>query len=155
VSDINTLQDALSMIGSVGEITGKVGPAHAIIQSIESSFGIIKSTQPKRVLYLIWKDPWMAAGSETFIDRMLQTIGLENCAGHLSRYPKLSNEEISDLQPQHVFLSSEPYPFKEKHMQELQAIFPKTKISLVDGEMFSWYGSRLRLAPAYFNSLEL
>jgi ABC-type Fe3+-hydroxamate transport system substrate-binding protein len=155
MSDIITLPDAFNMIRGVGEITGKINASYSIIKSIETSFINLKPKLPKKVLYLIWKDPWMAAGTETFIDTMLRRIGLTNCLEHLSRYPQLTTEEIAELDPQYVFLSSEPYPFKEKHKQELSDIFPNARIMLVDGEMFSWYGSRLRLASGYFNSLPL
>jgi len=73
--------------------------------------------------------------------------------GNKKRYPTIEAKEITNLQPDFIFLSSEPYPFKEKHSKALQQISPTSKIILVDGEMFSWYGSRLKLAPSYFSSL--
>jgi ABC-type hemin transport system substrate-binding protein len=94
----------------------------------------------------------MAAGGNTFIDSQLREMGLHNSITE-SRYPALTSEEIGDLKPDLILLSSEPYPFKEKHIGELQALCPTSRIALVDGEMFSWYGSRLLQAPAYFNAL--
>jgi ABC-type Fe3+-hydroxamate transport system substrate-binding protein len=106
------------------------------------------------VLYLIWKDPYMAAGKATFIGDMLTRIGLVNSlVDHNGRYPELTQKDIIALNPELIFLSSEPYPFKEKHIQEIQTLLPQTKILLVDGELFSWYGSRLRKSVAYFNEL--
>ena len=96
-----------------------------------------------------------AAASGTFIDEMITTIGLHNGAGKLARYPELSVREIQALKPEVIMLSSEPFPFSEKHVKEIQAISPDAKILLVDGEMFSWYGSRLLNAVDYFNSLPL
>lgn len=96
----------------------------------------------------------MAAGRGTFIDTMLNKVGLQNVVPE-SRYPEVSDEYIRAMNPEYVFLSSEPYPFREKHIGGIQEIIPAAKIMLVDGEMFSWYGSRLMKAPAYFNSLNL
>ena len=94
----------------------------------------------------------MAAGKNTFIDSMLNHAGWQN-AVVLDRYPTLNESQILAIDPEVVFLSSEPFPFSEKHIAELKLLLPKAKIVLVDGEMFSWYGSRMLLAPAYFNSL--
>lgn len=96
----------------------------------------------------------MAAGKNTFIDAMLTKIGLVNCI-HAERYPELSFEEVRRLSPDVILLSSEPFPFQPKNREELQQILPHTKIILVDGEMFSWYGSRLLKAADYFSSLRL
>ena len=96
----------------------------------------------------------MAAGKGTFIGDMLQRMGLKNCIeDEKGRYPNLTLESIKALKPELVFLSSEPYPFKEKHIIELQNALPKSKIILVDGELFSWYGSRLQKSVVYFNRL--
>ncbi len=97
----------------------------------------------------------MAAGRNTFINSMLNKIGLENCLPELSRYPDLSNEEMVALNPDVVFLSSEPFPFKEKHIAEIQTILPKAKVVIVDGEMFSWYGSRLLKAGEYLKAMAI
>ena len=69
----------------------------------------------------------------------------------VERYPEVILNSKSS--PDFVFLSSEPYPFKEKHIRQIQEIYPTATIKLVDGEMFSWYGSRLLRAPAYFKEL--
>ena len=70
------------------------------------------------------------------------------------RYPEMNIEEIKTLQPKILMLSSEPFPFKEKHIKYFQEKFPSTNIMLVDGEMFSWYGSRMQKAAQYFKSLK-
>jgi ABC-type Fe3+-hydroxamate transport system substrate-binding protein len=155
ISDIVTLQDAFGMIAGVGQITGSSLAAGRLVDGIRNAFAQIKKHEQLSVLYLIWKKPWMAAGSGTFIHEMLATIGLNNVAGHLPRYPELTPQQIQELKPDLIFLSSEPYPFQDKHKAELQQLCPASKILLVDGEMFSWYGSRLLKAPAYFNSLTL
>jgi ABC-type Fe3+-hydroxamate transport system substrate-binding protein len=150
MSDIYTIDDALEMILQVGELTGTIAPAEKIISDIRFAFSDLKKPKGKfSVLYFIWKDPYFAVGKNTFIDDMIKTCGLVNLCTH-DRYPEW---ELSNLQPDFVFLSTEPYPFKEEHIDEVQKNFPTAKILLVDGEMFSWYGSRMRLAPNYFNEL--
>jgi ABC-type Fe3+-hydroxamate transport system substrate-binding protein len=152
-SDIRTLQDALEMIRSIGKIVGKESKAGVILKDIDAKFGRTKSTTTLgRALYLIWQEPYMAAGSDTFISDMLERSGFENCVRE-TRYPSLEVEAIQALNPEYILLSSEPYPFKEKQAREIQLLFPTAKVLLVDGEMFSWYGSRLMHAPAYFESL--
>lgn len=97
----------------------------------------------------------MAAGNGTFIDSMLTMLNLKNAMANFPRYPELSTEQIALLKPELIFLSSEPYPFREKHIDELRQINESARVILVDGEMFSWYGSRLLKAAEYFNRLNL
>jgi ABC-type Fe3+-hydroxamate transport system substrate-binding protein len=153
MSDIVTWDDALNMIHGIGQITGKEAESLGIITSIKNAFESLKTFSLQSVLYFIWRKPWMVAGSDTFIHGMLEKLHLRN-AMLASRYPEVSDEEIRQLNPEYIFLSSEPYPFQEKHIEELKQISPSSKIILVDGEMFSWYGSRLLHAPLYFNSLQ-
>jgi hypothetical protein len=84
---------------------------------------------------------------------MLSAAGFDNLFGNKKRYPETSIAELQTAQCQLILLSSEPYPFKQKHIDELQVLLPQTKILLADGEMFSWYGSRLIHAPQYFQQL--
>jgi ABC-type Fe3+-hydroxamate transport system substrate-binding protein len=155
MSDIVSLQNALDMIEVVGELTGTEDKATKIIENIQRAFASIKGKAVRRVLYLIWREPWMGAGDHTFIDTMLNEMGLVNSLKDRLRYPELSENDIINLDPDLVLLSSEPYPFKENNCVELQRILPLANIILVDGEMFSWYGSRLIHAPAYLNSLKV
>ena len=152
MSDVSSFEQALEMVKSLGEITAYEKQAQEIIQSIVVSFDKLNRNPLASVLYLIWKSPWIAVGRNTFIDNMLSKIGLENSI-QLNRYPELSEDQIQRLHPDIVMLSSEPYPFKDRHLVELQKLLPDSKIKLVDGEFFSWYGSRMIQAPAYFNSL--
>ena len=153
MSDICNLDDAMKTIQLIGEMVDR-GPEAAYLnhlinagftdlQTLALNHGINQS-----VAYVIWKDPYMFAGRNTFIDDVLRKIGLNN-AIVTDRYPSLSLEEFKALNCELVFLSSEPYPFKKKHIEELQLLLPKAKILLVDGEMFSWYGSRLIKAVQY------
>lgn len=152
MSDIYTLDDALKTISDIGALTGTHGEAANIVKGIQSSFHELPFID-KSVLYLIWK-PYMAAGRGTFIGNMLAKMGLKNVIREEgSRYPELSIEEMIALQPELIFLSSEPFPFKQMHANELQQLLPGTKVVLVDGELFSWYGSRLLKSVVYFHEL--
>jgi hypothetical protein len=84
---------------------------------------------------------------------MLRRAGFSNVFAHLGRYPEVTPEQLAKAAPARIFLSSEPYPFKEKHLAEFKEICPAAEVQLVDGELFSWYGSRLRLSAAYFQTL--
>ena len=157
VTDVNDLAEATQMISDIGQLTGTIEKAHQIASLIERSFQDLLSRINKERLissaYFIWKDPWMVAGADTFIDTMLQYCGLQNVYAHLSRYPEVSLHELDALKPGLILLSSEPYPFSEKHKIALQQQFPHWDIRCVDGEMFSWYGSRLLLSVSYFETL--
>ena len=162
VSDISTLQEALQMIKMLGEITNKKQSAATIVQKVINGFhqlATIKQTL-KTACYLIWRNPYITIGADTFIHDMLLKCGCTNVFGNQSRYPEISIPQIAAANPSIILLSSEPYPFKEKHIVELQSQLQthnqelvSTKIILVDGEMFSWYGSRLLQSPSYFKTL--
>src|SRR5687768_137050 len=102
-------------------------------REIVGNFAGIQKHRGQSVLYLIWREPWMAAGGGTFIDSMLTTMGLKNVLGSKDRYPQLTAGEIRDLSPDFIFLSSEPFPFKEKHIDEIRHTSASSKILLVDG----------------------
>jgi hypothetical protein len=124
-----------------------------LLADINGSFAPLQMPENKiRAAYLIWKDPYMTIGEDTFIHDMMNLAGFDNLFAYKKRYPQVSVEELRDCPL--LLLSSEPYPFKQKHIEELQALLPETKMLLVDGEMFSWYGSRLLKAPAYFQQLQ-
>ncbi|WP_295667575.1 ABC transporter substrate-binding protein [uncultured Mucilaginibacter sp.] len=153
ISDIYNLADALDMIERVGALTGKGTEAKMLSNQITQQFNRITIQQSNlKTAYFIWRKPYMVAGKNTFIDDMLRRCGLINVFEQ-HRYPEINRERLIEANPDVILLSSEPYPFNEKHMAELKAIVPKAIIRLVDGEMFSWYGSRLLHAGAYFEEL--
>lgn len=155
VSDIFDLDDAIRTIQNIGSMTGQDALASALSTDISVSFNQVKDRFRGSVLYFIWQSPYMVAAADNFIDYTLKWIGMTNAAGNSERYPEFTQAQLTDLSPDYVFLSSEPYPFKQKHVEHFQLLFPQAKVLLVDGEMFSWYGSRLKLAPKYFMSLPL
>ena len=152
MSDIFDLEDALKMISSVGEITDQKRESELLVNEINEGFGnLSKIREHRSVLYMIWKDPFMSVGKNTFIDHILSDqLGFRNVINE-DRYPQIEIEKIEH--PDVIFLSTEPYPFNESHVQAMKVSFPSSKIVLVDGEYFSWYGSRLKNAPAYFQKL--
>jgi ABC-type Fe3+-hydroxamate transport system substrate-binding protein len=153
MSDIFNLDDALDMIKKMGELVDKCVEAEKLADSITRGFDDLRiNATGARVAYLIWRKPYIVAGRGTFIDAMLKRCGLIN-AFDTERYPEVTAEQIIAAKPDVVLLSSEPYPFKEKHLDEFRAMLPGTVIKLVDGELFSWYGSRLLHVPGYFREL--
>ena len=154
LSDISTLPQALDMIRQLSFITGAKEQGEQLAAQIVGTFASLVAPQPPiSATYFIWRKPYMVAAGGTFIDDMLSRAGFRNVFATLSRYPEITPEQLRAAAPECVFLSSEPYPFGEKHLAEFQEICSAAKIQVVDGELFSWYGSRLRLSPAYFQQL--
>jgi ABC-type Fe3+-hydroxamate transport system substrate-binding protein len=142
------------MIRSLGNVLHREREAEDLLESLEPLRLMRKADCKKRAVYLIWKDPWMAAGGDTFISDMMRCAGLSNALGDRKRYPALSIGDIVSLKPDLLLLSSEPYPFRERHMTELKELMPDAKTVLVDGEMFSWYGSRMVSSIPYLRELK-
>jgi ABC-type Fe3+-hydroxamate transport system substrate-binding protein len=154
MSDIFTLDDAMKTIGEIGALVDRAPEASYLNHLISAGFNDLKTLAlqhriDKKIAYLIWRKPYMAAGKNTFIDDVLLTNGMTNVVKQ-DRYPTITLEQLKTLNCELILLSSEPYPFGEKHIEEIQAVIPDAKIMLVDGEMFSWYGSRLVKAVQYF-----
>lgn len=150
MSDIYNLADALNMMRALGRVTDTESEAAEIINRI--NFQSVPESG-KTAAYFIWRKPYMVAANNTFINEMLRTFGVKNCFEDLERYPEIEPELLTERQPDFVFLSSEPYSFREIHLEEFKELSPTSKVVLVDGEMFSWYGSRLCLTPEYFMRL--
>ncbi|MBJ7879402.1 ABC transporter substrate-binding protein [Gelidibacter salicanalis] len=153
ISDVNTVEDALELIEKYGLLFSKEERARAMIREIaekRQEFADFVKDQPKKTTaYFIWKHPWMVAAKNTFINEIMRGNGFLN-------YFEDPEVDLSRDQPESaelVLLSSEPFPFKEEHKAEVQAYFPNATILIVDGEMFSWYGSRLVKAFDYFKTL--
>lgn len=156
MSEVCQLPDALDMIGRVGAITGKAAEAGVLVREIAQQFLLHRPApeQPRpRVAYFIWRKPYMVAAGDTFIDAMLREAGFDNVYGHEIRYPEIALTDLALRLPELILLSSEPYPFAEKHVAGFQEVCPGARVLVVDGELFSWYGSRLKQAPAYFKKL--
>ncbi len=153
VTDVKNYDDALQMILNIGKICNKENEALQLVTEIKNNFTKLNVTKNITAAYLIWKDPYMTIGGDTFIHDMLLHCGFNNLFENKTRYPEISIAQLQAANCQLLLLSSEPYPFAQKHIDELQIHLPNTKIVLVDGEFFSWYGSRMLDAPAYFKEL--
>lgn len=153
MSDIFDLNDACDMITGVGEICQCLPKSVDLVDDIRKNFSKLKPlSAEKSALYLIWKDPFMGAAEDTFINHILtQQLGFQNVLHGEVRYPTISLESIDS--PDYIFLSTEPYPFNASHVEGIKQLFPAAEISLVDGEYFTWYGSRLKKAPSFFQKL--
>lgn len=150
ISDIVTLENALTLIREVARITNASTEGERILREIHGQLRRFNPLPAERVVYLIWNNPFMAAGRQTFIDAMITQIGWQNIVDE-PRYPLVDIAWLRAQNPDRLLLSSEPFPFKQKHVTELQAYFPR--VELVDGESFSWYGSRLINSFTYFSTL--
>lgn len=156
MSDIATLDDACAMIRQVGSLVGKAEMASQMANRIMTAFATLPMVHnPLRVGYFIWQNPVMTVGQHTFIHDMLTRCGFVNAFAEMGngRYPELTSVDIHAAKLDIIFLSSEPFPFKAKHQQAFAEQFPHAVVHLVDGEMFSWYGSRLETAVSYFQAL--
>ncbi len=152
MSDISTLDDALNMILAVGTLTQTGQAAATLASEIETRFQNLPKATTAKAAYLIWKNPYMAVGGNTFINNMLAACGLVNLFEPRLRYPEIRQEDLFDADV--ILLSSEPYPFGQTDIDELHSAFPGKQVVLVDGTYFSWYGSRLLDTPDYFRNLQ-
>ncbi|MBE7640502.1 ABC transporter substrate-binding protein [Salegentibacter sp. BLCTC] len=154
VSDIIKIEDSFELMQQYARIFDKEAPVKAIIGSIKEKMGKLqqqlKHKPVKRIAYFIWKEPLMVVGKDTFVDELLKLNKLENIF-QTSRYPETSLQEIKAKKSDLLLLSSEPFPFAEKHKPYFSEL--NIEIKLVDGEYFSWYGSRLVKAMDYFKAL--
>lgn len=153
LTDIVTIQDAIDSMISIGKHTGKAIEAEQLGHEIQLRFSSLHITERKKAVYLIWRKPWMLAGGDTFIHQMMDAAGYDNVFGEHPRYPETSLEALAHMDIDCILLSSEPYPFTHKHVAEVSAAIPQAEVRLVDGEMFSWYGSRMLQAAPYFRTL--
>ncbi len=156
ISEVITFEDSLELIKMYGSLFGCKKSSEELVSEIRSKKEIFTgklSGKKLKVAYLIWKDPWMGVGADTFINSMLELNGWINVQEQLpDRYPEISLDELNKLAADVIFLSSEPFPFREKHIGEIKPL--NGCAALVDGEYFSWYGSRLLAAFDYFESLQ-
>ena len=154
VTEVRDVPGALAMIRAVGRLTGRNPEAKALAAEIEAAFAALPAYPPLRAAYLIWRDPLMTVGRDTFIHAVLARAGLVNVFGDRTRYPEITEADLAAARPDLVLLSSEPYPFTRAHAAGVRTRLPApTRVRLVDGEPFSWYGSRLRETPAYLRRL--
>jgi ABC-type Fe3+-hydroxamate transport system substrate-binding protein len=155
ISDISNIAHALEMIDQLGVITGRILESSLLQEKIKSKFAHLTSIPGSnlRAAYLIWRNPYMTVGGDTFIHAMLLAAGFQNIFESERRYPQTDPATLRAMHCELLLLSSEPFPFNVDHQRELANLLPDTQILLVDGEMFSWYGSRLLAAVDYLQML--
>jgi ABC-type Fe3+-hydroxamate transport system substrate-binding protein len=155
ISDINSLNEAYQAMSDIGVLTNRQVEAEDWLNRIKDEQRVYNAADQEfgTVAYLIWNDPLMAVGSNNFIHDMLGIGGWDNCFSHLKRYPVVTIDDIIAEAPHLLFLSSEPFPFKQSHVSYFKEHLPQTEVLIVDGEMFSWYGSRLLKSFKYFDEL--
>ena len=150
--DVRNMADCIRMVRELGYIIGqaqKVKEWETVFNENWAGFGRVSRGT---CLYLIWQKPWMAAGGDTFIHEMLTRAGFTNLFGHRRRYPETDLEEIARLEPGWILLSDEPYPFGEVHREQIQKLFPRSRVVCVDGAWFSWYSQRVAGMPGWLSS---
>lgn len=160
-SDISNLEHSYEVMEQLGFITDRMDQAKHLINTIQDSFKNLPAVvKPLRAAYLIWQEPYMTVGSDTFIHHMMQLAGFENVFAIAQRYPVLTIEELMKRDVDVVLFSSEPFPFKQKHLEAFSQVWLKQNtlqqlpgLKIVDGEFFSWYGSRTLYAAGYFRKL--
>ena len=150
ITDITNLEDNDQFLKRLGEILQKTDVAENYAATIERSFSPV--TRRLKTAYLIWQNPYMTIGNDTFIHDVMARKGLDNIFGHLTRYPEIHEDDLKNAEL--ILLSTEPFPFKESHVQELQQKFPDKKVLLADGEAFSWYGTHLSRRKDYFKDFQ-
>ncbi len=153
VYDIETYDQALDSLTDVARICGKADEGAGFAEEIKTAFENPGLKTMQSVAYIIWKNPIMVAAAKTFVHDLLGLAGFSNVFAGKTRYPQTDYEELNRLSPDLVFLSSEPYPFSGKHLPDWQQAMPRSRILLVEGEMFSWYGTRMLKAAKYFEAL--
>ncbi len=157
VSDVTDLPSNEQFILNLGQILNKTAVAQQIAADIQSNQLALKKILPKtlpKTVYFIWQKPWMTIGGDTFIHQMMLQAGFLNIYAAQKRYPEVDINALQQQNPEVILLSSEPFPFKEKHRKELQKIFPTSQILLVEGEAFTWFGAYPKKAFSYFKSLQ-
>lgn len=154
LTDVTDFESGLEMIEIVGDLFSKNMEASALLDEIKKAKSDFQQSKSGTVLYLIWERPFMTVGKDNYIHSMIEEMGLTNLMQDEVRYPEITEREIQGLKPDYIFLSSEPFPFKHKHLLYYQPIFPDSKVILVDGEMFSWYGSRMKYCFEYFKMIQ-
>lgn len=158
VTDVVTIEDNLKMITDFGQLFNCRTEAQKWLDKINFALTDFKqfiAEKPiKKVAYFIWRDPYLVVGSNTYINEVLHLNHFKNIYDTKERYPEVQIQKMRlEGDPEIVFLSSEPFPFNEEHAFEIGRFTHHAKLVFVDGEMFSWHGTRLHKALNYFKSL--
>lgn len=146
-----TVDDAVHDLRRLGRLLDAADAAEAIARDAEAALAALDATSPSRCAYLIWREPWMTVNGDTYVHDVMARFGLANAfADRADRYPTVSLDELVAADLDLVLLSSEPFPFRTRHVDELVAAgVPRERVRFVDGEAFTWHGARMRHAFAH------
>ncbi len=158
VTDVNSLDTALQLIKDLGILFDRRTQSEHIINKINFQLqdfqNFIKDTHSRKVAYFIWAKPWMVAGSATFINDMLRICKFANAYANQERYPEINIKKMRIIaKPKLLLFSSEPHHFTDEEVFEVLRRNRKTLTIYVDGQYFSWYGSRLIKAFDHFKEV--
>ncbi|MEE1131235.1 MAG: helical backbone metal receptor [Caryophanon sp.] len=149
VAQVETIAMAHTMIEKLGLLTNRVEAVSKLLNDITATS---LPNMNGRAAYMMWRKPYMVVGATTYISDVLETIGFTNpFTTHDGRYPTVTIEQLQDAQLDYLLLSSEPFPFAQKHIDELHSYLPNTRIQLIDGEMF-WYGAKMKETATYLQN---
>jgi ABC-type Fe3+-hydroxamate transport system substrate-binding protein len=157
-SDVNSIQDSINLIQDLGTLLNRRTESTNLIAKINFKLAnfkqFIKDKPTRKVAYFIWAKPWMVAANDTYIHELLKLNKFENIYANMSRYPKIEINKIRyEGDPDVILLSSEPFPFKDEHALEIGTFTNRSVTVFADGELFSWYGSRILRSFDYFKKL--
>ncbi|MBI9038391.1 MAG: ABC transporter substrate-binding protein [Bacteroidales bacterium] len=154
VFDINSIQEGIEMIKTLGNIFEIQNISDCFIEKMQEGYkNLTKVNSNIKCLYLVWKQPYIAVGGDSFIDSVLYQINIKNCLRNSKKkYPKIKLKLLEN-QFDLLILPSEPYSFSENDIDGFEKIFPEKEIIKVDGEMFSWYGTHQLKAISYLQKL--
>ena len=147
VTEISSIDSSFLELARIGEATDRTKETEELLNDGKSLLLDIPKYKPIHAAYFIWRKPWMVAGGDTFISDVLKTFHVNNVFSDIFRYPEISLSDVAGADV--ILLSSEPYAFKQKHERDFRDAGISAPVELVDGEWFSWYGSRfIRSIPA-------
>lgn len=155
VTNVKTVPEALQMIRTVGVLTETSDRTSTLVGRIISRFEGLPDFRPLQAAYLIWREPYMTVGGDTFIHDVMEHGGFRNAFGNQTRYPEVSLDELASMELDVVLCGTEPFPFHQKdaYTEEVRSALPHTTVEVVDGQVFSWYGPRLLYTPSYLEKL--
>lgn len=152
VFEVQHFNDVFRMLNDLGRLTGREENAATLSKQIKVAFKNLPHASGKRVAYVIWKKPYMVVGKNTYINSLIEEMGFINPFTETEgRYPVVTDLDFKQAELEEVFLATEPYPFRESHLDEFRGMLPDVKIRIVDGEMF-WYGAKMVEAATYFKT---
>lgn len=153
VTNVRDLSDALSTIESIGRLTNRPAAGHELRDAVAEGFEQLDDFASVRTAYLIWHRPYMTVGTDTFIHDVMSRGGFANAFDRGTRYPTVDEAALIDADLDVILLPNEPFPFGPDHAETFERMLPGVRVRLVDGQLFSWYGSRLIHTPRYLREL--